>query len=334
MLFGNYSPAIKKNYFLKGWWTDEKNTPITYARVGQKVRLHIQTGPDLPFGESFQFSTRDHDGTFLMYTFYDSITINKNEGEKLKFTRATKNSEIVILEFVFNRDNHMLIDDDIGIELELYVVCRHKFQETELANTSDTWLNLGYDDSDLFIKPAFPEQQYNLPEVYTSEGDMVVYALIEGAKQTASFIAEDIIRTREAKRFITLKVRNLEIRTLGPDGLKKKVFQETIDLATGKIEKAMPYTVVEANEYYLIKKNKVVSLTTTKALETFEREDIRAWDAQTGRIRNIDYGLKAWDAYSIITDMIKLVPNATSNEGMKLPDLSTIVGSIPPLAFV
>lgn len=163
---------------------------------------------------------------------------------------------------------------------------------------------------------------------------MIVYALIEGAKEATSLIVDDIINTREAQRFITLKVRNLHVRTLGPEGLKKKVFQETIDLSTGKVQKTMPYTVVEANEYYKIKKTKVVSVEATEALETFERDDIRAWDAKTGKIRALSNGLKAWDAYFIVTDMIKLVPNATSNEGMKLPDLSSVISFVPPLAYV
>lgn len=165
IVFQDYKRTFVNDYFIKGWWTDEENNPIRSAQVGQKVRFHIQTSPELPFDETFQFQIRDHDGQFFWYTMYDTISINKTGEDKLEFNQTTKLSEIVILEFTFDRNIHEKIDDDFGVEIELYVACRYNFKTTELANTSDTWLNLGYDDSDLFIKPAFPEVQYNLPEV-------------------------------------------------------------------------------------------------------------------------------------------------------------------------
>src|SRR6218665_836812 len=127
-------PAGK--YFVKGWWTNDKDVAITKAYVGDTIRFHLQT-KDIPNGEEVLFTIYDWDGLKIMndkLTLIDKDTLQ--ESNKIKI----QNNEGYI-EWTTRKGTLSLLEEfGEGNELELFVECTYKDETIDLPERTDDYL--------------------------------------------------------------------------------------------------------------------------------------------------------------------------------------------------
>jgi len=124
------------NYFVKGWWTDEKDQPITKAYVGDTVRFHLQT-KDIQNGEEVLFTIYDWDGLKIMN---DKLTLtNKNTLQELNKIKIQNN--LGFIEWKTGKGILNLLEEfGEGNEIELFVECTYKDESIDLPDRTDDYL--------------------------------------------------------------------------------------------------------------------------------------------------------------------------------------------------
>jgi len=131
---GKYSPThiLVNQYFVKGWWTDANNKPITKANVGDVVRFHIAT-KNIPDGDEVAIEIMDWDGMMIRDDKVN-IIIRGNSG---KFNAIKIKDNKGYFEWKTGKSTETLIVDE-GNEIELYAKCSYKLEKIELpANTAE-----------------------------------------------------------------------------------------------------------------------------------------------------------------------------------------------------
>lgn len=123
-------------YFVKGWWTNDKNAVIKSAYVGDTIRFHLQT-KDIPNGEEVLFTIYDWDGLKIMndkLKLTDKDTLQ--ESNKIKI----QNNEGFI-EWTTGKGTLSLLEEfGEGNELELFAECTYKDETIELPERTDDYL--------------------------------------------------------------------------------------------------------------------------------------------------------------------------------------------------
>lgn len=143
-------PPPAGTYFVKGWWTDDKDKPIKEALIGDVIRFHIQT-QNIPEGKEITFTVYDWDGLKIMN---DKLTLTdkntKQESAKIKIQGNRG-----YIEWQTGDGTQSLLEENLeGDEIELFVECT-------------------YDDETL----SLPEEESNYLVVY--EKEVLITVLIE-----------------------------------------------------------------------------------------------------------------------------------------------------------
>ncbi|MBE8726763.1 hypothetical protein [Flavobacterium hungaricum] len=127
-------PAGK--YFIKGWWTNDKNVQIKNAYVGDVIRFHVQT-KDIPDGEEIIFTIYDWDGLKILNDKLKLSNINTSqEINKIKIQGNTG-----FLEWKTGTGTLSLLEEFAeGDEIELFVECTYKDETIELPEQTDDYL--------------------------------------------------------------------------------------------------------------------------------------------------------------------------------------------------
>jgi len=119
---GTYRAPVmaQTNYFIDGWWSDEKDNPIRNAYVGQTIKFHITT-INIPNGEEISFDVYDWEGLFFMD---DKLNLYVN-GTKEKFDKVKVSDSKGILSWTTGEGSASLCINE-GTDIELYVKCSYK----------------------------------------------------------------------------------------------------------------------------------------------------------------------------------------------------------------
>lgn len=125
-------------YFVKGWWTDNKNKSITKAHIGDTIRFHIET-KDIPDGEEITFTVYDWDGMLNPDDVLNLVVSGTNNA--LNKIKIAGNKGVI--EWTTGAASEKLIDDE-GDEIELYVKCIYKEETLELPQNTNDYLILQY----------------------------------------------------------------------------------------------------------------------------------------------------------------------------------------------
>lgn len=137
--------AIKRNlisqYFIRGWWTDEHDKPITKALCGDTVKFHIEMQ-----------NTTDGDEVFM--TLYDDDTkvkpLEDHKDDPIKLVVSTSGKSVVSSKVFGNKivkqivlDNfETLLKEEPDKELELYFKCQYKKSAVNLPHNPQAYLKL------------------------------------------------------------------------------------------------------------------------------------------------------------------------------------------------
>lgn len=147
VLVGNpKDPEPAGDYFVKGWWSDKNDTPITKAHVGDTLRFHLET-KNIPDNEEVTFTVYDWDG---MWQEDDKLgLIIKGTSESDNKIKIIGNKGIK--EWTTGFGTQGLIDDEED-EIELYVECiytdktKNETETVELPENESDYLKV-YDTS-------------------------------------------------------------------------------------------------------------------------------------------------------------------------------------------
>ena len=121
-------PPVGK-YFVKGWWTDEKDKPIKKALIGQKVKFHVQMDKSkVPTNSKINFTLMDWDG---MLNADDPIKLYST-AKNPKTNAYPEINELITdvngkasLSITLTDELVQFTEDDVGNEIELYFDCNY-----------------------------------------------------------------------------------------------------------------------------------------------------------------------------------------------------------------
>lgn len=167
-----------KKYSISGYWSSDPQGKkiIGHATLATVVYYHVKT-TGIPDGKNIVLKLFDDDGLFLK----PDEKFNKKELIKTITIRNGKASFALPLEESWNVN----IEDDIGFEIELYWVAYQKeffFMGEKLGSI----LNVAHSVNYLYFSP--PVENYNLPEILTSTGQTIVFAIGDALDAKDHFI--------------------------------------------------------------------------------------------------------------------------------------------------
>ena len=330
------SPPVKENTFLiEGKWTDTQDKEITRTRVGNTVRFHIQT-KGIPEGGKVAIQMKDYDGTvYLMYGFlpvklYDEIgivTTNKETGASTPFTHLTVDKEgKAVLTLNLDENLHPMIADDTGAFIELYVTCRYLNEKIDLPTSENKYLEVGFSEKTLFIKPAVKEGNYPLPEIYSHKGEIISYIINPKEKNIGS-------------QFGILKIKTTEhfSKMSDVDAVKKTIYTEGIDISTGKTEFKHFHIEEIQNLYYSkieIQEGNIFVDEELRKVNKIDKDTYLAYETKNKIIRIGQDASKLIDNYMLLSDMKEMIPALSSNDQFNKPSLSSFMFFLPPAISV
>ncbi|MHC0447677.1 hypothetical protein ACWA1F_19870 [Flavobacterium sp. 3-218] len=132
----NWEEIPSGKYFIKGWWTDNKNIPIKNSYVGDIVRFHVQT-KDIPNGEEILFTVYDWDGLKILN---DKLKLSDvNTSQEINKIKIQGNTGFV--EWKTGIGTLSLLEEfGEGDEIELFVECTYKDETIQLPERTDDYL--------------------------------------------------------------------------------------------------------------------------------------------------------------------------------------------------
>ena len=324
---------VKTEYLIKGEWRDDKNNVITKAKVGTHVKFCIET-KDIPPRTPIKVELIEFDGNVyipmlgLGYVktrpFDDDIPLYTASPETkgtVSFTHVIINDEGKAefgIELSATLDSY--IDDDSGRHIELYFKCTYEGYETDLLPKSESnYLEVGYSDRNIFIKPAINDGNYSLPEIYSHTGEIILFVIKESPEQ-------------KIHNYIKLKVRTTTqfVYYESIEKLKKEIYTETINLKTNTIEN-INYTIDDVEYIFSIKDDggKVFIDEKIHEIPIAKGSKIGIYNSIKKTI-NVVKGIgELYDQYLILDEMKNMIPELSNNGKFNMPSLSTLIGFIP-----
>jgi hypothetical protein len=128
-------------YFIRGWWTDEQDKPITEALCGDTVKFHLE----------MQHTT---DGDEVFMTLYDDDTkvkpLEDHKDDPIKLVGSASGKNVVsskvsgnkIVKLIVLDNFETFLKEEADKELELFFKCKYKEQEVGLPHNPEAYLKL------------------------------------------------------------------------------------------------------------------------------------------------------------------------------------------------
>lgn len=121
-------PPVGK-YFVKGWWTDEKDKPVKEVLIGQKVKFHVQMDKSkVPANSKVNFILKDWDGMLNQddpITLYSTVKNPKTNAYPEINELVTDANGKASLAVTLTDGLVQFIEDDGENEIELYFDCNY-----------------------------------------------------------------------------------------------------------------------------------------------------------------------------------------------------------------
>ena len=261
-----------------GWWSSdpEGNVPVEYDRLNKTgyraqlediVYFQLKVNKKVPVGTQIKFKLWDYDSAFFMdWADFDDDDFGK-EGKELFKTAIVKdigNAEFnrITIKLYLTPNWNIQLQDDKAPFMD---GCLDFFWKWEYKNTiwdSEKIILRVYYKRNLFIKEAYPSK-YTFPEVIDSQtGDLILFLLNEGGG-VAGMIDSKIDHFYAVRVTVTGKYE-FEGRT---NKVTKKLYEEKINLHTGKTTNTK---IFEVKELVAFKAKKTGTLTTLESTEVGE----------------------------------------------------------------
>jgi hypothetical protein len=117
-------PPPAGKYFVKGWWTDNKDKPIKESHIGDSIRFHVET-KDIPDDAEISFTVYDWDG---MVNPDDILNLVEN-GTSLPYNKIKIKGNKGYIEWTTGAGSQKMIEEEGDDAIELYVECVYKDEE-------------------------------------------------------------------------------------------------------------------------------------------------------------------------------------------------------------
>jgi hypothetical protein len=130
-------PPPAGKYFVKGWWTDNKDKPIKESHIGDTIRFHVET-KDIPDGDEISFTVYDWDGMINP----DDILNLVESGTGTPYNKIKIKGNKGYIEWTTGAGSQKMIEEEGDDEIELYVECVYKEEKVELPEMEADYLKL------------------------------------------------------------------------------------------------------------------------------------------------------------------------------------------------
>ncbi len=331
-----------------GWWSYDKEGKEKYVygeeknrvKLGDTMYFHVQTR-DIIAGNELSLQLIDYDYFWWMgeqIDCYDPDTKNFPNDPvilKAKVRGVTEKGEhfgksIATVEILMDEKWEPVLSEDFHT-IELYWQVRYTSKtnrtiKKNLPESKDDYLHVGYNNQDLFVKPAVAGS--SLPEYYDKWGKLVLFTF-----KRANNVAKEINKNAAIERFIVTKIKIDETITLsGINKVKRQLYYERINLTTND-SKRMLFVTEEASEFYIKGKESFSKVTNTEIKKTkkfseyFNKKD--AGDIATVGLKEGREILRFLDYVSVTKTLMSMFPKegAIGLEVPKPSSAASIIGT-------
>ncbi|MCW3161521.1 hypothetical protein [Chryseobacterium oryctis] len=205
-------PPPAGKYFVKGWWTDEKDNPIKEASIGDKVKFHLQM-QNIPKNDEkrkVKMELRDFEEFSLLYYIlgaktgnfkgYNDISIKahneKGDVYSKEYWEIDSSNKIVIKLNLEGESLIKLMAQESDANLELYFRCSYinpdgYIEVLHFPEMESDYLKL---NPPPLVEPiVFVEasKEHKLPAIYSADDGNPWYVNIQSPKAPLEQIAEE-----------------------------------------------------------------------------------------------------------------------------------------------
>ena len=293
------------------------------ANLEETVYFHISVNKIIPVGTTINFILVDYDtALFLDIANPDDVEFGGKKIVKNAIVIKGDKENKIVLKLYLDQSWIKELEEDQGplrdADLDLYWAWKYK---NKPYNSKEHQLSVYPSKTTLRLMPAIEKEGYNLPEIYSHTGDIILYAI-------------ELSPEGKIKKFVSIKIRNTKTYKFKKDLDKfiKEIYTENINLETNRLENAN-YSVEEVNHYFKFKEN---------ATKIFIEEELLEQPILKGsKLARYNSIAKVWkfvkkapglfDNLDILQQMREMIPELSSNNEFNMPSLSTFVGFIPRL---
>lgn len=260
-------------YIIDGEWLDkdgktfkrsQKQGQITSdARIGDVVYFKIKT-QNLPLHTPVTLHLMEYDGSIFLPLGGGMLMEARPFDDSLPFFDIRdKNKEViayvdadgfVIFSIHLTEMLEKYIDEDAGVEIELYFICTYKgigFEKATLPRSTEKYLTVRNTSRTIFIKPA--AEKYKLPEFRDSLGDFIVFLANESGAVVGDFDST-------IQNFHTVKVRVFKEFQYHSNfnSVTTKIYEQTYNMDTGLDTHEDLFEETEKKEFRIKKDGKQI----------------------------------------------------------------------------
>lgn len=154
---GNWEKIPVGEYFIKGWWSDDKDKPIKKAYIGDTIKFHLET-KDIKDGEEVNFTVYDWDG---MFNLDDKLSLVM-KGSSNPYNKIKIKGNKGIIEWTTGNGVKKLIEEEGDDEVELYVSFSYKGEVIELPYNKDDYLIIFEKEVLITVFVELPHSYYTI----------------------------------------------------------------------------------------------------------------------------------------------------------------------------
>ncbi|WP_261510980.1 hypothetical protein [Chryseobacterium paludis] len=153
------SPISK--YFVRGWWTDNNDAPITEALFGDTVKFHLQT-QNIPDGQDVTLTLFDDDT--IINTSEDKkddqiVLVHASNGQPV--IKDGVNANKIVKTITLNNFESLLKEDTDGT-IELYFKCKYESEEVKFPSSPSSYLKVKGKSKIIFVNGHWNRIAYKL----------------------------------------------------------------------------------------------------------------------------------------------------------------------------
>lgn len=321
----------KPEIAFSGWWSPdyegmrnlERDSLHPKAYLEETVYFQLNVSDQIPVGTSITFQLWDKDTLmFLDFLVPDDYKFGGKKVYRTAIVREVNGKHRITIELFLNPNWNSDLISDLGYFKDGCLDFYWTWKYNNANWTSNTNLLSVYPSkTTLYIKPAISDPRYGLPEIYSNNGSIILYAI-------------DKLPDGTVKKFSMIKLRTITTFKFQADinKFKREIYKEAINLDTNKLESAS-YAVEEVATFFKTNKNAsqmyIDEAITEIPIDGRGQIAVKNFGIET--VKFAKEAAKYYGQFEVLKEMKEMIPMLSSNEKFNMPSLSTFVGFIPQL---
>ncbi|WP_428229315.1 hypothetical protein [Flavobacterium sp.] len=325
-------PVLEKSQIaFSGWWSPdfegmrnlESDHRGSKSSLGKTVYFQLTVSNNIPLGTPITFQLWDKDTLmFLDFLVPDDYKFGGKKVYRTATVREVNGKHRITIELFLNPNWNSDLISDLGYFKDGCLDFYWTWKYNNANWTSNTNLLSVYpSETTLYIKPAINDPRYGLPEIYSNNGSIILYAI-------------DKLPDGTVKKFSMIKLRTITTFKFQADinKFKREIYKEAINLDTNKLE-AASYAVEEVATFFKTNKN-ASQMYIDEAITEIPIDGRGQVAVKNLGIKTVKFAKEAakyYGQFEVIKEMKEMIPVLSSNEKFNMPSLSTFIGFIPQL---